>query len=201
MMTLFGTATSPFVRKVKVAAQLAGLPVQFEQVETNPVKPNEGYARSNPLMRVPALRLEDGTLLADSKLICDYFDRLKPGVLLPLREEDRLQVQAIHYLSDGALDSAVSIRYETAVRPPELRWQGWIDGQQAKIHHALEFLNNQVLWVQRQKLYLDQIAVVCLLDYLVFRNIVPNWQQQFPLLESLRARLSEFPEFRATAPA
>lgn len=75
---LYGTAISPFVRKVRVAMALKELTYEFQAL--NIFDPPEWFAQVNPLKRIPVLRdtTRDATL-ADSSAICAYLDRAHPA--------------------------------------------------------------------------------------------------------------------------
>ncbi|MCS6985406.1 MAG: glutathione S-transferase N-terminal domain-containing protein [Leptospiraceae bacterium] len=199
-MVLYGTYTSPFVRKVRLALHFTGLAknVEFRLVETNPTIPNLNYAQKNPLMRVPALELENGMILADSKLICRYLDELSPNTILPTGH-DKWRVESRHFLADGALDSAVLIRYEEALRPKEKLWPEWIKGQEEKIRKTLSFLQGY-LDEMKDRYYLDSLALHCLLGYLKFRGICKSWEEDFPKLADYYTTNEKKEAFCQTAP-
>jgi glutathione S-transferase len=73
-MKLRHAAASPFVRKVMVVAHEHGLADRIELVPTtvSPVQANESLAPENPLMKVPSLTTDDGQVLFDSPVICEY---------------------------------------------------------------------------------------------------------------------------------
>ena len=77
-MKLRYSPTSPFVRKVMVVALETGLAERIERIPTSvaPTKPNDEVARENPLVKVPALTTDDGLVLYDSPVICEYLDTL-----------------------------------------------------------------------------------------------------------------------------
>jgi glutathione S-transferase len=70
---LVSYATSPFARKVRIAAIEAGVADQLEIVDANPLADDGVVAGQNPLGKAPALVLGDRTLV-DSPLICAYLD-------------------------------------------------------------------------------------------------------------------------------
>ena len=72
---LYGAALSPFVRKTRVF--LAEKDIPFESVHIDPFNAPEDYSNINPLRRIPAME-HDGTLLADSAVICAYLERAFP---------------------------------------------------------------------------------------------------------------------------
>jgi glutathione S-transferase len=63
-MLLVGQLDSPFVRRVAVSMTLLGRP--FERDRSSVFGNFEEVSRINPLGRVPALVLDDGTVLVDS---------------------------------------------------------------------------------------------------------------------------------------
>ena len=77
-MKLRHAAASPFVRKVMVVAHEHGVLDRIELVPTtvSPVQANESLAPENPLMKVPSLTTDDGQVLFDSPVICEYLDSL-----------------------------------------------------------------------------------------------------------------------------
>ena len=71
-MKLRYSTTSPFVRKVHVLALETGQIDKIELVKTNTGDPNSDHGKDNPLNKVPALALDDGSKLYDSRVICEY---------------------------------------------------------------------------------------------------------------------------------
>ena len=82
-MKLRYSTTSPFVRKVHVLAIETGQIDKIELVKTNTADPNSGLNRNNPLNKVPALELDDGSSLYDSRVICEYLDAQAKGSFFP----------------------------------------------------------------------------------------------------------------------
>ena len=72
MMKLAYASLSPFVRKVTALAIECGLEDRIERVAADPWSDSDPLPKVNPLGKVPALQLEDGTLLTGSSLICQY---------------------------------------------------------------------------------------------------------------------------------
>ena len=68
-MKLFFNHASPFVRKVRVFARETGLDKKFEEIATmvSPVQENSSLAQANPLKKIPALVLDDGSSVFDSR--------------------------------------------------------------------------------------------------------------------------------------
>ena len=80
-MTLHWSPRSPYVRKVMIAAHEMGLQDRLRPVRTvvGGTTPHRELMRINPLGKIPTLELEDGTILYDSPVICEYLDTLHDG--------------------------------------------------------------------------------------------------------------------------
>ena len=78
-MKLAHTPSSTWVRRVLVAAAELGLDDRIEPVAMNYRDEAGEYAGINPLLKVPSLILDDGTVLIDSTAISEYLDMLHDG--------------------------------------------------------------------------------------------------------------------------
>lgn len=206
-MKLYHALPSPFVRKVRVAAMELGLADDIEllPIAVAPGKANEDYAaKGNPLRKIPALELSNGTVLFDSGVICEYLDaRAGGGRILPGGGEARWEMLRNHALASGICDAAVLIRYETFLRPEEHRWRIWIDDQWGKIDGALTWLEGNPEAVgdaEPEMLNLAQIAIGCALGYLDFRYDERNWRGSYPALAAWFEKVAKRPSFTETVP-
>ncbi|MGE3457316.1 MAG: glutathione S-transferase family protein, partial [Kofleriaceae bacterium] len=104
-MQLYGTTTSPFVRRVRVVAAELGVPV--DRVDT---AGDAGLARLrgvSPIAKVP-VAIVDGRTLFDSRAIMEWLIATRGyGELTPPR--DRWREQNLINAIDGALDSIVQV--------------------------------------------------------------------------------------------
>jgi len=202
-MQLLHSQRSPFARKVRVAAFELGLAGRLELVETHvaPTEPNRAYAdKANPLCKVPALVTDDGAVLHDSDVICFYLDALAGGGrLVPAEGPDRWRVLTSHSLAAGMTESAVLLRYETAVRPEPQRWPAWIDDQWDRIWAGLAWYEARPETLAAPP-DLARIALGCLLGYLDFRFPDCGWRDRCPGLGAWFAKIEQRPSFAATRP-
>lgn len=178
-MKLFYSATSPFVRKCLVTAHELGLRERLELVPAaaHPVNRDRSVVARNPLGKVPTLVTQDGTVLYDSRVICEYLNTLGDGHLLPKQGPGRWAALVDQALADGLMDAAVLTRYEDAVRPESLRWNDWSTGQLdkvtcglAEIEHRKDALGDRV--------DAGTIALGCALGYLDFRFESFGWRSK-----------------------
>jgi glutathione S-transferase len=78
-MKLYDSARAPNPRRVRVFLAEKGLSVPTEQVDiATMAHKSPAYTAINPLQRLPALALDDGTIITESMAICRYFEALRP---------------------------------------------------------------------------------------------------------------------------
>jgi glutathione S-transferase len=203
-MKLRYSPTSPYVRKVVAVAIETGLNERIERLATMvvPTRPNEEVARENPLVKVPALTTDDGLVLYDSPVICEYLDTLHGGAkLFPASGATRWIALRHQALADGILDAAILIRYE-GLRPEECRWADWIDGQTRKMRGALASLDMMLEAGELGGgLTIGQIAVGCALGYLDFRFPHEDWRGRHRRLAGWFDDFAQRKSMRETVPA
>jgi glutathione S-transferase len=201
-MKLLSNPLSPYVRKVRIAIDLKGLGgrIEFVPVDTNIVD-NPVINRPNPLAKIPALVLEDGTAIYDSHVVCEYLDSLAPSpVLFPTSGAERFKTLTLGALADGMLDAALLLVYEKRFRPEEKWHAPWQDRQQAKIDRALDHLEREPPDWSAGPDY-GHLTLACALGYLDFRHD-GKWRSGHPKLVAWLERFaSAVPAFEATRPA
>lgn len=201
-MKLYYSPTSPFVRKVLIAAFETGLYERIEKlpVHTSPTQPSDTLNQTNPLGKIPALIADDGLELYDSPVICEYLDTLHDGPkLIPASGPARWKTLLLHALADGVMDAAVLLRYETWLRPAELRWNDWAQGQTDKVERGLAALERDVTGFG-ETIDLGTIAAATALGYLDLRFPEMDWRARRPQLAAWLAKFAERPSFQATKP-
>ena len=199
-MKLNYSPTSPYVRKVLVSAMELGLTGRIERVDSNPWDAADALPRTNPLGKVPALTTDDGQVLFDSLVICDYLDGLLPEPrLIPREAAARTAVLRLHAAADGILDAAVLRLIENARRPEEYRWAEWDARQKAKIERALDLLESEAEALAGP-LTLLPITLGCALGYLDFRFPDEDWRSGHPKLAAWYQDFGSRPSMRDTAP-
>ena len=200
-MQLYFNPASPYVRKVRVTAHELGLSDQIDliSVSLTPVSPHEGVRSCNPVGKIPALVTDDGAAVYDSPVICEYLDARAGGNrIFPAVGAARWTALRRQAMADGVMDAAVLTRYEEAVRPKELRWQEWIDGQLLKIRTALDALERENL---DGVFDIGAISIACALGYLDLRFAREDWRRSRPRLAAWAATIARRPSLAATAPA
>jgi glutathione S-transferase len=199
-MKLRYSPASPYVRKVMIVAIEGGIVDRIEKVTTptTPVKPNEELRGENPLAKVPALTTDSGEVLFDSPVICEYLDSLHSAAkMFPAASPARWTALRRQAVGDGILDAALLARYETTLRPKELQWDAWIDGQMRKVRSALDALEGELL---DGPFDIGRITIGCALGYLDFRYADEGWRKTRPRLAAWFAEISRRPSMQQTVP-
>ncbi len=93
-MKLYDGGKAPNPRRVRVFLAEKGIMVPTEQVDLGAMQhKSAAFSAVNPLQRVPALLLDDGTVLTESVAICRYFEALHP--VPPLFGEGALEMAQV----------------------------------------------------------------------------------------------------------
>ena len=200
-MKLFYSGASPYVRKCMVVAHELGLAARIEHLPAaaHPVNRDQNIVRNNPLGKVPTLLTDDGTVLYDSRVICEFLNDLGGGKLFPAGGAQRWQVLTEQSLGDGILDAALLARYEGAMRPEALRWADWTTGQLDKIHCGLAAIDAKADSLG-DRVDIGTITMGCVLGYLDLRFDHLGWRQQHAKAAAWFARFNARAAMQATLP-
>ena len=200
-MKLIGSLTSPYVRKVRVV--LAEKKIDYEFELDSPWLPETRIANVNPLGKIPALVLDDETVLFDSRVIVEYIDNVAPNnKLMPAPNRERTEVKRWEAIADGICDAAALVFLERK-RPAKQQDPAWISRQEEKIGRSLEYMAEQLgdnTWCMGNHFSLADIATGCALGYLAFRFPEIIWQESHANLARLYAKLMLRPTLADTVP-
>jgi glutathione S-transferase len=202
-MTLYHNPLSPFVRKVMVLLHETGQQsrVALQNCVLTPVDPDLALIDDNPLGKIPALRLADGNVIHDSRVILDYLDHQHVGnPLIPRDGSARWRRLTLASMADGIMDAAVLTRYEVALRAPEKHWAEWLDGQRDKIRRALALLEEDAIAELTSHFDVAAISVACALGYLDLRHPDLEWREANPKLAGWYFEVSQRASMLATMP-
>ena len=198
-MKLYWSPASPYARKVRATAREKGLADRIEEVTVETSQDPAGLIAANPLGKVPALALDDGTTLFDSPVICAWLDAQGDGpALVPAAGPDRYRVLRAEALADGIMDLAVGLIMER--RKPEderspttaARWRG-------QLSRALDAVPGEVA-VLPEDLTLGHLALAVALAYVEFRHPDIAWRDGRPELTTWFEALATRPSLAETAP-
>ena len=198
MMILRSTPASPFARKARIAIAVLGLSDKIDLREADLNDPADSIRAQNPLGKIPALIMEDGTAYYDSRVILEVLDHLAGGgKIIPAEPKARFAALRLQALCDGILDAGVLLVYENRYRPPEKLVQAWVDRQTDKVTRALSALEASPPAIDAIP-DVGQITLACALGYqdLRFGGV---WRKTYPKLVAWLERFeAQVPAFART---
>jgi glutathione S-transferase len=198
IMKLYGSLTSPYVRRIRFIALELGVP--FSIIDTMTEEGQAELRKKNPLWKVPYAELE-ATKIWDSHAITDYLlETSGPGPFRLTSQTDRWQESNLIYAMDGALDSGINLFYlgkdgvtsETSV---------YIKKQKDRISSVILYLKAQLkedFFFPGPKLGRAEINFFTVIDWLRFREVYPVAED--PILTGFLAKHSQNPNWEKTAP-
>ena len=194
-MKLYGTTTSPFVRRVRVVAQEVG--ATYEMVNTAPEEGQAALRALTPIWKVPVAEMGERVIF-DSRIIIEWLTSfhgwgdLKPPVD---KWRDANLVNAI----DGALESGIQLFY---LKREGLDPLGMPFGKR-----QIERMNAVFTWLAGELgkegfgtgLGLPEVSLIACFDWLDFREIYPTSRHD-DAFRTLRLDFHERPSFAETRP-
>jgi len=198
-MKILFSPFSPFVRKSLVAGMELGLNdrITLLPCSAHPINRDREIIAFNPLGKVPTFFTDDGQVLYDSRVICEYLNDLAQGSLIPASGRARWETLTLQSLGDGILDAAVLARYEEAARPEAFRWSEWKAAQMDKVETSLTALNATPRLLA-DRVDIGSIAVGCALWYLDLRFADCGWRDRHAQVAGWYAAFSQRPAMAAS---
>ena len=198
MMKLHWSPNSPFVRKVMIVLHETGLTDEVDCVRS-PVAlhlpPNPEVLADNPLGKIPTLIKQDGVVLFDSKVICEYLD-LKSGCgLFPADPASRVAQLRWQALADGLTD--ILLIWRTELTRDSGPWEAITAGWRAKVQASMALLDQEAEDLLATEFGIGQIAVICALGQLDFRWPDCNWRAKLKRLAAFEAETTTRPSVSA----
>ena len=202
MMILRSSPPSPFGRKIKLALGILGLENDVTIEKADPTDAADTIRRQNPIGKIPALIVEDGTVLYDSPVILEYLDhRAGGGKIIPKEPNARFAALTLEALCDGILDACILLVYEGRWRPAEMHVKKWTDYQAEKVKRAFDVLEASPPALDAMP-NVGQITLACALGYQDLR-FEGKWRKDYPRLvkwhDDFAARVPAFEKTRVTA--
>lgn len=195
-MKLYNNPASPFGRKCRVIARELGL--KLEEINISPFQ-DPGMRKINPLGKIPSLVLDDGSVLIDSPVICEYLNHVGggkffPGMSIWRQNSGRWKALGLQALGDGLADATVSWvllgREEQVPEKARARQMETILAALAALE-KVKFAKDPTI---------GEIAVACALGYMELRLTDLDWRPNHPNLTSWYAQFCEYPSMKDTVP-
>lgn len=202
VLRLIGHYDSPFVRRVGISLHVLG--IAFERSLLSVFSNAREMRAFNPLVRVPALVLDDGECLIDSAAILDHLDQTvgSEHALLPVAGKSRRDALQTIALATGLGDKAIAITYERR-KPAAKIDETWIARCRGQQEGALAALERRYAagMPDGTRLIQPEITVAAMLGYVRLRQPDMIVSGQYAALEALSARAEAHPAFAACRPS
>lgn len=170
MIKLFGTVTSPYVRRVRVVAQELGLECTLVDVFTEDGQ--TALREVSPIWKVPAAQV-DGRLVFDSRVIVEHLLRTHGSeeTLLPIAADD-LDAANVVTVIDGALDALINVFYlrRDGVDPSGSKY---LSKQLDRARSAMDWLETRVddVWLGGARRFgVPELALCTTMGWMRFRD-------------------------------
>ena len=166
MLKLYGSTTSPYVRRLRI--WLANTEHEFVNLQIFVEQDRHMLAAKNPTMKIPML--EDGTdetaqIIFDSRIIYRYLTNKFDDPLLSWEQENQLTI------IDSANDSLVQmfILSNSDIQADEDKL--FFKLQKERVNAVLVYLNHMAGSQQFTSWNYPAICLYCLIDWIEFRNL------------------------------
>lgn len=171
------TTTSPFGRKVRMAAIILGLIGRITLRSADTRDPDDDLRSQNPLGKIPCLIIGPEAFY-DSGVIIEMLDAVAQGGLIPADPLARARVMTGARLADGITEAALLMVYEGRFRDDAQASEVWLDHQLDKIARALAWFEAAP---PEPAPGLVQIGLAAALGYLDWRQPM-MWREDHPRL-------------------
>lgn len=176
-MNLYTFPSSPFGAKVLAVVYACGLENSVKIIETHPWKNNSGLRSINPLNKIPVLELDDGEVIFDSTVICEYL--IETSGNKKLWGANRLQALKMQTLIDGALDAAVLMRYERFFKPHYLQSEDWYERQRLAVVSVIEYIDSNVSTLLNNEILFANLCAAMMFSYIELRFQDQPWRKNY----------------------
>ncbi|MEM6974221.1 MAG: glutathione S-transferase family protein [Pseudomonadota bacterium] len=203
-MILYGRNLSPYTRRVVMWLILQGRAFEQRPLALTVAEDRETLSKISPVARVPALVVDDGAVLTESLMICDWLDDSAPEKrLVPATGSARRDCLMRLAVLSATTDKGVALFYEAGRRPEDLRWSDWIEHLTGQVTRGLAQLETmapeQGFWGGAGPDGSD-LAAACLMDFLPMTSPHLVEGEPYPRLAGLSARVNALPGIAATKP-
>ena len=198
-MKLYGSLTSPYVRKARVLIKEKHLPVKL--VVEDPWPQDSPIPGRNPLGKVPVLEIGPDQYLFDSVLVTHYLDHLDGAPLQPADAAGYWQVQWWQALGNGIIDAVVHRLLETRRLPRNQSPENMVR-EEERVHRAIATAERALRrgrFLVGRKFTMADLVMGVALQYTDHRY-PHDWHSGAPKLARWHGRVIHRKSFRETLP-
>lgn len=199
-MKLYGSPTSPYVRKARVLIHEKNMPVEF--VVEDPWVEGSPIIARNPLSKVPVLEIGPDSYMFESTLVTHYLDHSDGKSLTPRDPAGYWQAQWWQALGQGILDAGIARILEIR-RPEDKQMPEKIAREEQRIARAIDLAEKTIKegseFLLGNRFGLADIALGVAMQYTDFR-FPHDWRSRAPKLAKWLEGVAARPSFTETLP-
>jgi glutathione S-transferase len=198
-MKLYGSLTSPYVRKARVLIEEKQLEVEL--IVTDPWAEGSPIAGWNPLGKVPVLELAPGSWLFDSALVTHYLEHVDGRPLQPKDAAGYWQGQWWQALGNGIIDAVAERLLETR-RLPRTQWPEKMAREEQRVRRAIDAAEHAFAggrFLAGKTFTMADLVLGVALQYTDFRY-PHEWRARAPKVARWLEGIARRRSFKATLP-
>ncbi len=183
-MKLYDSKYAPNPRRTRIFLAEKGIEVPTEQVDMMKMEHRTPeYTAINPLQRMPALVLDDGTVITESLAICRYFEALQPEPPLfgvGAKESALVEMWSRRVENNFFATVAAVFRHlHPAMKELEVpQLPAWAEANKPRVTAFLELLDGELAtreFIAGDRYSVADITALCTVDFMKpARLIVPD---------------------------
>jgi glutathione S-transferase len=198
-MKLFGSPTSPYVRKARVLIEEKSLPVEF--VIEDPWADNSPIIDKNPLSKIPVLEIAPNDFIFESALVVHFLDHIDGRSFTPRDPVGYWEAQRWQALGNGIIDSTIARVLEKR-RPEDKQWSDKLAREEGRVQRAIALAENNFKggeFLVGTRFSLADVVLGVALQYVDLRY-PHDWRSTAPKLKAWHAVIAARPSFVNTQP-
>ena len=166
-MQLYGSTTSPFVRRIRILLEQLKLDCQFENIDIFSSAGRELLKAKNPTLKVPAL-VDGEHCIYDSRVIFRYLgSKTAQADIAPLTWHEENLLTLIDAANDSLVTLLISMRSDIDVNSDAMFYRI----QHERVHDIYQLLEKAVVDGEFSQWRYPAICLYCLVDWAVFREL------------------------------
>lgn len=189
MLTLYGSTTSPFVRRLRI--WLANTEHEFVNLQIFEGPDRAKLAKENPTLKIPMIK-QDGQVIYDSRVIFRFLNEQYQREQLSWSQENILT------LIDSANDSFVELLMLQRSGMDKDKDALFLRLQRERVDSILTHLNTLVEQGEFDQWHYPAICLYCLVDWVEFRQL--HDLKGLDALKAFREKHSDRIEVTSTDP-
>jgi glutathione S-transferase len=198
-MKLYGSLTSPYVRKARVLIKEKKIPCEL--VVEDPWPETSPIPARNPLGKVPVLEIGPDSYLFESAFVTHYLDHLDGKPLQPADPAGYWQSQWWQALGNGIIDAVIARILESR-RPVDKQWADKFAREESRVHRAIAAAESAFggdKFLVGKRFTMADLVMGVALQYVDFRY-AHDWRSRAPKIARWHAGIAARPSFEETLP-